>query len=191
MSMSVSTAAEVLRAATRDSIEKKWMIYLGQAALMCLTGFFALIYPIFSTAAISWVLGWLLIINGIVQGISLISARHLPHFWIQVISVVLSLIVGFFILNQLAEGHMLLPIMLVMFLLLEGVSKTIFALTIRPMKNWYMVLGSGALGILLSFILWTTMPGTSDWLLGLFIGVLLFSEGAAIGYLVLKLKNKI
>lgn len=59
----------------------------------------------------------------------------------------------------------------------------IFALTIRPFPHWGWVLGSGLVGILLALILWANMPLTSDWLLGLMLGILLVCEGAALTYL--------
>src|SRR3954452_5850292 len=40
-----------------------------------------------SSAAVVVLLGWLLITSGIVQGLSLIGARQVPHFWLQLISV--------------------------------------------------------------------------------------------------------
>ena len=45
-------------------------------------------------------LGWLLIISGVVQALSLIGARQVPHFWLQLISVVLALLVGFLFLRD-------------------------------------------------------------------------------------------
>ena len=45
-------------------------------------------------------LGWLLIVSGVVQGISLIDARNVPHFWLQLLSVVLSVIIGILFLRN-------------------------------------------------------------------------------------------
>jgi uncharacterized membrane protein HdeD (DUF308 family) len=67
--------------------------------------------------------------------------------------------------------------------MVEGISKIIFALTIRPFPNWGWVLASGIVGILLAVILWSNMPLASEWLLGILLGVMLVSEGAALAYL--------
>ena len=56
--------------------------------MLIAAGILAIIYPVISSAAVVILLGWLLIISGIVQGLSLISARHVPHFWLQLISVI-------------------------------------------------------------------------------------------------------
>jgi uncharacterized membrane protein HdeD (DUF308 family) len=66
--------------------------------------------------------------------------------------------------------------------MVEGISKIIFSLTIRPFPNWGWVLASGVIGVLLSLYLLSN-PAAAVWLLGLLIGIMLISEGAALGYL--------
>jgi uncharacterized membrane protein HdeD (DUF308 family) len=67
--------------------------------------------------------------------------------------------------------------------MMEGISKVVFALTIRPFPNWGWVLGSGMVGIVLSLVLWVNLPVTSVWLLGFLLGMNLISVGSAIAYL--------
>jgi len=67
--------------------------------------------------------------------------------------------------------------------MIEGISKVIFALTIRPFPNWGWVLVSGIVGILLAFYLWASIPVSAAWLLGVLLGIELICEGAAISHL--------
>ena len=71
----------------------------------------------------------------------------------------------------------------------EGFSKVIFSLTIRPFPNWGWVLASGVLGILLSFYLWANLSATAIWLLGVLLGIQLISEGVALGYLAWRVRQ--
>jgi uncharacterized membrane protein HdeD (DUF308 family) len=80
-------------------------------------------------------LGWLLIIVGVVQGISLIGARYVPHFWVQLVSVVLFVIVGVLFLRNPGESLLTLTLLLIVLFMVEGISKVIFALTIRPLRT--------------------------------------------------------
>jgi uncharacterized membrane protein HdeD (DUF308 family) len=128
-----------------------------------------LVYPIVSSVAVVLFVGWVLIISDVVQGISLIGAQLVP-LWLQLISVVLSVIVGVLFL-------------LIVFFMVEGISKLVFALTIRPVPNWGWVLASGVIGMLLSLFLWASLPVTAIWLLGVLLGIHLICEGAALGYL--------
>ena len=61
---------------------------------MVIAGIAALLYPFVSSVALVLFLGWILIISGIVQAISLIGAKNVPNFWLQLVSAVLSIIVG-------------------------------------------------------------------------------------------------
>jgi len=189
MAMSLDAAAEVLRDAMRETVRRHSLWYLVQAALMILGGILALVYPVISSVAVIRVLGWILIINGIVQGFSLIGARQVPHFWLQLISLVLSMLVGVLILRNTGDSLLALTLLLIVFFMVEGISKVIFSLTIRPFPNWGWVLASGLVAIGLAFILWGSLPVTALWLLGVFIGIQLICEGAALGYLAWQVRH--
>jgi uncharacterized membrane protein HdeD (DUF308 family) len=73
--------------------------------------------------------------------------------------------------------------------MIEGISKVIFALTIRPFPNWGWVLASGIIGILVALYLWANLPLTAIWLLGVLLGIQLICEGAALDYLVWKVRT--
>jgi len=125
--------------------------------------------------------GCALIVSGVVQGISLIDARDVPHFWLQLVSVVVLVIVGVLLLRHRGAG--LLTLLLLVYFLVEGISKVIFSLTIRPFPNWGWVLASGVVTILVAFYLWASLPITAMWLPSVLLGIQLICEGAALGSL--------
>ena len=100
--------------------------------LLIVVGILAIIYPVITSAAAVVLLGWLLIISGALQGLSLIGARHVPHFWLQLISVILAVLVGLLFLRDPAQGMLTIALLLIVFFMMEGISKVVFALTIRP-----------------------------------------------------------
>ena len=121
---------------------------------MVVIGVFALISPWTASAAIVRLLGWLLIISGVLQGIGLIGARQVPYFWLELISAVLAIVIGLLLLRHTDAGLLFFSVLLIVYFMVEGIVKTIFALTIRPFPNWGWVLASGLVGILLSVYLW-------------------------------------
>ena len=183
MTMSVEAAAQALREAVRETVRRHSTWYLIQGALMVIGGIVALVYPFVSSVAVVLFLGWILIISGIVQGISLIGAQNVPNFWLQLVSVVLSIIVGVLFLRRPGEAVVTLTLLLIVFFMVEGFSKLIFSLTIRPLPNWGWVLASGIIGILLSFYLFANLTTTAIWLLGVLIGIQLICEGVALSSL--------
>ncbi|NLS02821.1 HdeD family acid-resistance protein [Rhizobium sp. P32RR-XVIII] len=182
MSMSMDAAAEVFRDAVRQTVKRYSLWYLIQGILLMAAGVLAIIYPVISSVAVIVLLGWLLIISGVLQGLSLLGARHVPHFWLQLISVILALLIGFLFLRDPAQGMLTITLLLIVFFMIEGISKVVFALTIRPLPNWGWVLASGLVGILLSLILWSSLPVTALWLVGFLLGIELISVGAALAY---------
>jgi uncharacterized membrane protein HdeD (DUF308 family) len=179
MTMSVEAAAQALREATREVVRRYSTWYLIQGVLMVLAGIVALVYPFVSTVALVVVLGWLLILSGIVQGISLIGAQNVPNFWLQLVSVVLSIIVGVLFLRRPGEAVVTLTLLLIVFFMVEGFAKLLFSLTIRPLPNWGWVFASGIIGILLSIYLLANLTTTAVWLLGVLLGIQLIFEGVA------------
>lgn len=179
MTMPEQATAHAMRAAIHETVRRHSGWYLVQGILMVIAGILALVYPTVSTFAVTLFLGWLLIIAGIFQAISLISARDAPHFWLPLLSVVLFIVVGALILRNPAGGVLTLTLLMIVFFMVEGITKVIHALTIRPLPNWGWVLVSGIIGILLSIFLWARLPVTAIWLLGVFVGVTLIAEGVA------------
>jgi len=181
--MSLDAAAQVMREEMRRTVKRYSLWYLVQGGLMILAGILALVYPAISSVAVVFFIGWLLIFSGIFQGLSLIGARQVPHFWLQLISVALFIVVGALFLRNPGESLLTLTLLLIVFFLIEGISKVIFALTIRPFPNWGWVLLSGIVGIVLAFYLWASIPVSAAWLLGVLLGIELICEGAAISHL--------
>ena len=80
-------------------------------------------------------------------------------------------------------GKAIMTVLLIVFFVVEGISKIIFALNIRPFPGWLWVLLSGVVGLLLGAYLWANMPLSSEWVLGVLLGIQLICEGAALAYL--------
>ena len=181
--MTLEAAAQAFRDAMRQTIKRYSLWYLIEGVLLVVAGILAVIYPVVSSVAVVVLLGWVLIVSGVLQGISLIGAGHVPHFWLQLVSVILAVLVGFLFLRDPAQGLLTITLLLIVFFTIEGISKIVFALTIRPFPNWGWVLASGVVGVLLAAILWGSLPLTALWLIGLLLGLQLISAGAAIAYL--------
>ncbi|MHA1517124.1 MAG: HdeD family acid-resistance protein [Alphaproteobacteria bacterium] len=189
MAIPVDAAAAALREAMRETVKRSSLWYLIQGLLLVVAGVLALIYPFIASVAIVSLLAWILIVSGILQGIGLIGASNVPHYWLQLISAVLAILIGVLLLRSPDSGLLIMTVLLIVYFMVEGIAKVIFALTIRPFPNWGWVLGSGLVGILLALILWANMPLTSDWVLGLMLGVLLICEGAALTYLAWQVRH--
>jgi uncharacterized membrane protein HdeD (DUF308 family) len=180
--MSLKAASEAMREAMRQAVIRYRFWYIVQGVLMVLGGAVVILYPLYSSAALVVFIGWVLIITGVFQGITLIGAKDVPHFWLQFISLALAVIVGVLFVRNPAAGIGTLILLMIVFFMVEGISKVVFSLTIRPLPNWGWVFASGIVGIILAAYLLTN-PGIAVWLLGVLIGIQLISGGFALGYM--------
>lgn len=183
MGYSLETAAEIYREALRETVERNTLLYVTEGALLAVIGLLAILYPLLPATSIAVALGWLLIVTALLQGIVLYGMRSMPHFAFQLLSVILALFIGILMLRDPSQARQTVILLLIIFLMLQGVSRLIFGLSIRPFRHWQWVSGSGVLGILLSLVLLWTLPEPPTWLVGLLVGVDLIGEGAAIAFL--------
>lgn len=189
MAITVNEASAVLREAVRDGIRRRTTLYMIQGGLLVLAGALALIFPVLFGTGVLVLIGWLLVLSGIVQGLGLIGATKVPYFWLQLISVALGVVVGFLLITRPEAGLMAVALLLVVYFMIEGVSRVVFALMIRPMADWLWVLASGVVGIVVAMILAANLGTAGHWLLGTLVGVYLIAAGAGIGYLAWNLRR--
>jgi uncharacterized membrane protein HdeD (DUF308 family) len=189
--VSLDAAAAAMRDAMRDTVRRNSLLYLLQGFLMVVIGLLALIYPSLASVAIVRLLGWLLIISGILQSIGLIGAGEVPYFWMELLSAVLAIVIGVLLLRHTDAGLLLFSVLFLIYFMIEGLVKVIFALTIRPFPNWGWVLASGLLGIVFALYLWANLSTVSDWMLGILLGVFLLVEGTALSSLAWRVRQAI
>ena len=89
------------------------------------------------------------------QAFGLIGAREVPYFWLELISAVLAVVIGLLLHRHIDAGLLFFSMLLVVYFMVEGIVKTIFALSIRPFANWGWVL---VVGLSLEFPLRTPPP---------------------------------
>jgi uncharacterized membrane protein HdeD (DUF308 family) len=183
MAMTLAQASAAMREAMRETIKRYSTWYLLEGVLLIVAGVVALIWPYVASVALIFLLGWILIISGILQGIGLIGAKEVPHFWLQLVSAVLAILIGILLLRNPDAGLLIMTVLLIVYFFIEGISKVIFAMNIRPYTGWLWVLLSGVIGLLLGAYLWANMPVASEWVLGVLLGIQLIVEGAALAYL--------
>lgn len=187
--ISVNQASAVLREAMRDTIRRRSRWYLVQGAILVVAGVVALVSPLLAALGAVLFLGWLLVFAGVGQGIGLIGATQVPYFWLQAISAVLAVVVGWLLITRPEAGLAAGALLMVVFFMVEGVSRVVFALMIRPMQDWAWVLGSGVLGILAGIVLASNLPTAGSWLIGFLLGLNLIAIGGAQSWMAWKLRQ--
>lgn len=188
--LSLDAAVAESRAHVEKVVRRNTGLFLVQAVLMVVAGIVALGYPLVTTLAVTLLLGWMLVFSGIVQAITLVANARLPHFWLQLVSAVLSIVVGVLFVRNPGVAVTTLALLLVIYFVVEGVAKIVLALSVRPLPNWGWILASGVVGLVLG--IWLMMnPALSIVFLGLFVGIQLITEGVAIGWMAWSLRKSV
>ncbi len=189
MAITVNEASAVLREAVRDTIRKRSLLVLVQGSVMMLAGVLALIFPAFMSTSVLMLLGWLLILSGLVQVISLFGATQVPYFWMQIITIALEVLVGYLLVSNPAAGLVTVTFLMLVLFLVGGIARVVFALMIRPMQDWLWVLASGLVAIVCALVLFSNLPEAASWLLAVLLGIELIAIGGAQVFMAWRLRR--
>jgi uncharacterized membrane protein HdeD (DUF308 family) len=129
-----------------EALSRNWGWLLALGILMIILGVIAMAAPVVATIAVQIMLGWLLVISGIAEGIHAFMAKGWRGFLLELLSAVLYLGVGILLLVAPLQGALALTMVLAAFLLVEGIFKIITAFRVRDHRGWGWLLASGIVG---------------------------------------------
>lgn len=163
------------------SVRDHWGLFLVEGIILVILGVLAILIPPLATLAVTILFGWLLLISGIVGLITTFVARHAPGFWWSLLSAVLGIAAGIVLLVWPGSGALSLTFLLIAFFLIEGFASIMFAIDHRRQLSgrWGWMLTSGIVDVVLALIIFSGLPGTAFWALGLLLGVNLVFGGFA------------
>jgi len=165
----------------RTAIRKHWVLYLIQGLIMVALGLFAIAEPMVATIAAALFAGWMFLISGIVGLAGVFTARRVPGFWWGLITAVLAIIVGLYLIWRPFRGIITLTLAVAALFAAQGISQIITAIAHRGvLPSWGWVIFSGIVDLVLAAIILAGWPGTAEWALGLLFGVNLFMWGLAL-----------
>ena len=88
----------------RDTVRKRSLLFLIQGGVTVAAGVLALVFPAFASTGVLTLLGWLLILSGAVQVVSLIGATQVPYFWMELVTIALEVLVGYLLISNPSAG---------------------------------------------------------------------------------------
>src|SRR5271169_4641582 len=164
------------------AVREHWKAFLAEGILLAILGLAAMIVPPLASLAVTIFLGWMFLISGIGGLIVTFWARHMPGFWWSLISAVLAIGAGVILLARPIQGVLTLTIVVGAYFIAEGVATIMYALEHRRelSERWSWMLFAGLLDILIAGMIITGLPGSSEWAIGLLVGINLLFGGASL-----------
>jgi uncharacterized membrane protein HdeD (DUF308 family) len=152
------------------------------AALVVL-GIGAIVFPMFSTLVAAMLVGWVLLISGIVLLGGSFSIHGTGPFFGALLLSLLTLASGAYLLVNPLGGASVITLMMGVVFLFQGVFEISFAFAMRPNASWVGMLLSGLASLVIATLIVAGCPAISVVVLGILLGVNLISSG--VGYIVI------
>jgi uncharacterized membrane protein HdeD (DUF308 family) len=151
-----------------------WLLVVG--ILMVALGTIALFIVPAATIGTSLVLGWLLVISGVLEMIHAFRVRRWGGLFLHLIGGVLGILVGLLVVTHPVAGAAAWTLLFASFCTAIGVFRLIAAISLK-FPNWGWAVFDGIVTLALGILLWAQWPWSGIWFLGLAVGVSLILRG--------------
>ena len=180
-----------IQRAVNQALHEHWVFYLVEGIVLLVLGATAILIPPLATLAATILFGWLFLISGVVGLFTSFWMRAAPGFWWSLISAALGVIVGGWLLAQPVSGAISLTILLIAFFTIEGIVTIMFALDHKRELSgrWGWMLVSGVVDLVLAAVIFSGLPGTAIWAIGLLVGINMVFGGTALIAMALHARN--
>jgi uncharacterized membrane protein HdeD (DUF308 family) len=151
-----------------------WFVTLGSA--LVLLGLAAISYSVFATFATALVFGYFMLAAGVFYVVGAFFTRGWGGFFLSLLTGVLNFAIGVIVLDRPGEAVLLYTLLMAAFFFVEGLFRTIGALTGR-FQHWGLMLLNGLVTLVLGIMIWRQWPVSGLYMIGLFLGINLFISG--------------
>ena len=159
-----------------EELHRHWVLFLALGIILILLGGMSISASGLVTLASVVFFGWLLIIGGAAVAVHAFWAKRWSGFFLQLLSGVLYLIVGWILVARPGIGALTLTLVFAISLVVQGAFRIGAALSTR-MDGWGMLLVSGIITLVLGLMIWNEWPLSGLWVIGLFVGIDLIFYG--------------
>jgi uncharacterized membrane protein HdeD (DUF308 family) len=167
-----------MRPDSAGSMRDHWKLYLVEGIILVLLGVLAVFMPPWFGVTL---FGWLFLVGGFAGLVTTFVMRGAPGFWWSLLSAAFTMAVGGMLFAQPELGIVTLFLVLMAFLIVEGIVTIMFALEHwRELSGrWGWMLASGIVDLSLAAVILIGLPATSAWAMGVIVCVNLVFGGAA------------
>ena len=190
--MTLPSDLTALQSKMSAAVRAHWKAFLFEGIVLVILGLAAIIVPPVAGIAVTVMLGWLFLISGIAGLAMTFYARQTPGFLWSLASAVLGIGAGIILLTRPVQGLFTLTLVVGVYFLAEGVASIMYSLQHRKelSDRWSWMAFSGAMDLLIAFLIISGLPGSAEWAIGLLVGINLVIGGSSLIGLALAARNK-
>ncbi len=155
---------------------------MGAGALIAVLGILAVLFPFVTGISLSILLGALLVVGALVHVAHAFSGGW-KRFVVQGLLAAVYAVAGIVLMANPVVGLTTLTIILVAFLLADGVLEIIMGYRLRGERGASSLIVSGVLGLVIAGLIWAGFPSSALWAIGLLFGVNLLVTGVSMMFM--------
>jgi uncharacterized membrane protein HdeD (DUF308 family) len=181
MSMTPSDFSAARRAVA-ETMREHWVLFMVEGIVLVVLGMLAIIIPQLASLAVTILIGWLFLISGVVGLVTTFWVKGAPGFWWSLVSAVIAIGAGVVLLGWPISGTVSLTLVLIVFFIVEGVASIMYGIEHRreasSRSGWMIV--SGVIDLILAAIIFSGLPGSAAWAIGLLVGINMVFGGTSL-----------
>jgi uncharacterized membrane protein HdeD (DUF308 family) len=145
--------------------------------LLIIFGFLAITLPTATSIGVALLIGWLVLLGGLVQFIHAFQSKGIGHIVWKLLVAVFYLAAGAYLIARPALGLASLTLALAIFFVAEGVVDVVAYFSTRKSGGSAWMLLDGIVTLVLGLMIWNRWPGTSLWIIGTLVGINMLMTG--------------
>jgi len=160
---------------------KDSLFWIGVA--MSIIGAIAIVFPILSSVATNFMVGWLFVFYGALMIFNSFTIKGTGPFFGALLFGLITLATGVFFLTNPGIGLVFLTITIAIVFMFDGAYQAVMAFEIKPQNGWGWMLFSAIISVLAGLFIIARLPDSSLVVLGILIGVNFLSSGLSMIFL--------
>lgn len=157
--------------------------------IQIIVGIVAILAPLAAGVTVIWIIGIILFLVGLVWMIAAFGAKSFGSGVGNFLAGLLYFVCGILVVLHPLAGLAFLALLLAIFFLFRGLTQLNTAYSIKPRRGWGWLLFGGILSVALGILLLVEWPGTSMWVIGVFVGLELLFSGWSLVFFGNALRN--
>lgn len=176
----VEMGGEAIDPGLREDLANGWKGLMVAGVLAILVGCVAILVPAVASVATAIFIGWILIIAGVFLVAGAFGQRSAGRLAWRLFWALLTIIAGIYLVTAPLDGTFTLTVVLGIYFFLMGLTRVFVAFAARGEPGASLVGISGLAAVLVGALILAKLPESSDWAVGLLVGIDLIFAGWAL-----------
>lgn len=148
---------------------RKWLLISGVLAVIA--GAIAIVVPAVATVTVAIFIGWMLLFGAIFLLVDAFAVRDAGRMVLRLLLALVAGAAGLALLLAPLRGTYTLTVLLVLWFAITGVIRIATAVAARGTPGAGMMGANGVITLLLAILIGAQLPESSDWAIGLLVGI--------------------